>query len=77
MKCVGMQYLEAIRRLRSSGFCPKRSLYLSFVPDEEIDGRDGAEMLASSDVFKNMNVDIVLDEGNKILSHLNLFIIVG
>ncbi|MBA0828941.1 hypothetical protein Goarm_013566 [Gossypium armourianum] len=63
MKCVGMQYLEAIRRLRSSGFCPKRSLYLSFVPDEEIDGRDGAEMLASSDVFKNMNVDIVLDEG--------------
>ncbi|KAK8311080.1 hypothetical protein V6Z11_D02G225200 [Gossypium hirsutum] len=63
MKCVGMQYLEAIRRLRSSGFCPKRSLYLSFVPDEEIDGRDGAEMLASSDVFKNVNVDIVLDEG--------------
>ncbi|MBA0766234.1 hypothetical protein Gotri_015295 [Gossypium trilobum] len=63
MKCVGMQYLEAIRRLRSSGFCPKRSLYLSFVPDEEIDGHDGAEMLASSDVFKNMNVDIVLDEG--------------
>ncbi|TYJ43948.1 hypothetical protein E1A91_A03G188100v1 [Gossypium mustelinum] len=63
MKCVGMQYLEAIRRLRSSGFCPKRSLYLSFVPDEEIDSRDGAEMLASSDVFKNMNVDIVLDEG--------------
>ncbi|MFQ6630070.1 hypothetical protein Gotur_007850 [Gossypium turneri] len=63
MKCVGMQYLEAIRRLRSSGFCPKRSLYLSFVPDEEIGGRDGAEMLASSDVFKNMNVDIVLDEG--------------
>ncbi|KAH1098742.1 hypothetical protein J1N35_015663 [Gossypium stocksii] len=63
MKCVGMQYLEAVRRLRSSGFCPKRSLYLSFVPDEEIGGRDGAEMLASSDVFKNMNVDIVLDEG--------------
>ncbi|KAB2091344.1 hypothetical protein ES319_A03G185100v1 [Gossypium barbadense] len=63
MKCVGMQYLEAIRRLRSSGFCPKRSLYLSFVPDEEIDSRDGAEMLASSYVFKNMNVDIVLDEG--------------
>ncbi|XP_022726948.1 aminoacylase-1 [Durio zibethinus] len=63
MKCVGMQYLEAIRRLKSSGFQPKRSLYLSFVPDEEIGGHDGAEKLAYSDVLKNMNVDIVLDEG--------------
>ncbi|XVE93045.1 hypothetical protein REPUB_Repub01dG0156300 [Reevesia pubescens] len=63
MKCVGMQYLEAIRRLKSSGFQPKRSVYLSFVPDEEIGGHDGAEKLAYSDVLKNMNVDIVLDEG--------------
>ncbi|XVE66473.1 hypothetical protein DITRI_Ditri08aG0082400 [Diplodiscus trichospermus] len=63
MKCVGMQYLEAICRLKSSGFQPKRSVYLSFVPDEEIGGHDGAEKLAYSDIFKNMNVDIVLDEG--------------
>lgn len=66
MKCVGMQYLEAIRRLKSSGFHPKRSLYLSFVPDEEIGGHDGAEKLAYSDVFKDLNVDVVLDEGNGI-----------
>ncbi|KAG4136592.1 hypothetical protein ERO13_D07G015900v2, partial [Gossypium hirsutum] len=63
MKCVGMQYMEAVRRLKASGFQPKRSLYLSFVPDEEIGGHDGLEKLAQSDVFKNMNVDIVLDEG--------------
>ncbi|KAK8564161.1 hypothetical protein V6N13_005620 [Hibiscus sabdariffa] len=63
MKCVGMQYLEAIRRLKDSGFRPKRSLYLSFVPDEEIGGNDGAKKLAYSDVFKDMNVEIVLDEG--------------
>ncbi|GMI85496.1 aquaporin interactor [Hibiscus trionum] len=63
MKCVGMQYLEAIRRLKASGFRPKRSLYLSFVPDEEIGGNDGAKKLAYSDVFKDMNVEIVLDEG--------------
>ncbi|XP_007043100.2 PREDICTED: aminoacylase-1 [Theobroma cacao] len=63
MKCVGMQYLEAIRRLKSSGFHPKRSLYLSFVPDEEIGGHDGAEKLAYSDIFKDLNVDVVLDEG--------------
>ncbi|KAJ8767016.1 hypothetical protein K2173_012525 [Erythroxylum novogranatense] len=63
MKCVGMQYLEAIRRLKSSGFQPLRSIYLSFVPDEEIGGHDGAEKFAHSDFFKELNVGIVLDEG--------------
>ncbi|KAM1788465.1 hypothetical protein ACFX11_038753 [Malus domestica] len=68
MKCVGIQYLEAIRRLKASGFKPKRSVYLSYVPDEEIGGHDGAEKLAESDVFKGLNVGIVLDEA--ILSNL-------
>lgn len=63
MKCVGLQYLEAIRRLKSSGFQPLRTVYLSFVPDEEIGGHDGAEKFADSDEFKKMNVGIVLDEG--------------
>ncbi|XP_021907049.1 aminoacylase-1 [Carica papaya] len=63
MKCVGMQYLEAIRKLKSSGFNPVRSVYVAFVPDEEIGGHDGAEKFASSDVFKNLNVGVVLDEG--------------
>ncbi|KAK9667067.1 hypothetical protein RND81_14G230100 [Saponaria officinalis] len=63
MKCVGMQYLEAIRKLKDSGFEPTRTIYLSFVPDEEIGGRDGAEKLAESDLFKQMNVAFVLDEG--------------
>lgn len=63
MKCVGLQYLEAIRKLQSSGFRPLRTIYLSFVPDEEIGGHDGAEKFADSDIFKKMNVGIVLDEG--------------
>ncbi|KAL2925792.1 Aminoacylase-1 [Bienertia sinuspersici] len=63
MKSVGMQYLEAIRLLKNSGFEPTRTIYLSYVPDEEIGGRDGAEKLAESDVFKKMNVAFVLDEG--------------
>ncbi|KAG1359004.1 putative aminoacylase-1 [Cocos nucifera] len=41
MKCVGLQYLEAIRRLRAATFAPDRTIYLSFVPDEEIVGNDG------------------------------------
>lgn len=65
MKCVGMQYLEAIRRLKASGFQPVRSVYLSFVPDEEIGGHDGAEKFADSHVFNSLNVGIVLDEGKK------------
>ncbi|KAL3646146.1 hypothetical protein CASFOL_011326 [Castilleja foliolosa] len=63
MKCVGLQYLEAIRKLQAAGFRPLRTVYLSFVPDEEIGGHDGAEKFAYSDVFKSMNVGIVLDEG--------------
>jgi aminoacylase len=64
MKCVGTQYLEAIRKLKASGFQPLRSVYLSFVPDEEIGGHDGAEKFVDSDVFKSLNVGILLDEGN-------------
>ncbi|KAK3005303.1 hypothetical protein RJ639_016913 [Escallonia herrerae] len=63
MKCVGLQYLEAIRKLKASGFQPIRTVYLSFVPDEEIGGHDGAEKFADSDTFAQMNVGIVLDEG--------------
>ncbi|KAK6806032.1 hypothetical protein RDI58_003817 [Solanum bulbocastanum] len=63
MKCVGLQYLEAIRKLKASGFRPLRTLYLSFLPDEEIGGNDGAGKFVDSDVFAKMNVGIVLDEG--------------
>ncbi|QCD89346.1 aminoacylase-1 isoform X2 [Vigna unguiculata] len=63
MKCVGMQYLEALRRLRAQNFRPLRSIYLAFAPDEEIGGHDGAEKLAQSEIFQRMNVGVVLDEG--------------
>jgi aminoacylase len=32
MKCVGIQYLEAVRRLKQQGVSLKRTLHLSFVP---------------------------------------------
>ncbi|XP_024961486.1 aminoacylase-1 isoform X1 [Cynara cardunculus var. scolymus] len=63
MKCVGLQYLEAIRKLKDSNFEPLRTIYISFVPDEEIGGHDGAEVFAKSKIFDEMNVGIVLDEG--------------
>ncbi|GMN50130.1 hypothetical protein TIFTF001_019302 [Ficus carica] len=62
-KCIGLQYVEAVRRLKASGFTPLRTIYLSFVPDEEIGGSDGARKFAESDAFRDMNVGILLDEG--------------
>lgn len=63
MKSVGIQYLEAIRRLKAAKFVPDRTIYLSFVPDEEIGGGDGAGAFAASEKFRDMGVGFVLDEG--------------
>ncbi|KAK9052932.1 hypothetical protein SSX86_029562 [Deinandra increscens subsp. villosa] len=59
MKCVGLLYLEAIRNLKRSNFEPLGTIYISFVPNKEIGGYDGA----NSKVFDEINVGIVLDEG--------------
>lgn len=32
MKCVGIQYLEAVRKLKSSGIQLKRTIHICFVP---------------------------------------------
>ncbi|KAK8957793.1 hypothetical protein KSP39_PZI001179 [Platanthera zijinensis] len=63
MKCVGAQYLEAIRLLKAKGFTPDRTIHLSFLPDEEIGGHAGAELFAKSSKFQELNVGVVLDEG--------------
>ncbi|KAI3980271.1 hypothetical protein MKX01_028279 [Papaver californicum] len=56
-------YARVSRSDSGSGFQPIRTVYLSFVPDEEIGGHEGAEKFAESEKFKKMNVGIVLDEG--------------
>lgn len=61
MKCVGMAYLEAIRRLKSKVL--KRTIHLVFTPDEEIGSANGAARFVQSDEFKKLNVGICLDEG--------------
>ncbi|CAK9865532.1 unnamed protein product [Sphagnum jensenii] len=63
MKCVSMQYLEAIRNLKSKSFQPLRTLHLSFVPDEEVGGIDGAGKFVSSPEFQKLNIGFSLDEG--------------
>ncbi|CAI5713564.1 unnamed protein product [Hyaloperonospora brassicae] len=64
MKSVCIQYVEAVHVLLSSGFKPKRNIYLSFVPDEEIGGVEGMEKLLESTQFKAiMPVVFAFDEG--------------
>ncbi|CAK1601217.1 unnamed protein product [Parnassius mnemosyne] len=63
MKCVGIQYLEAIRKLKQAEVQLKRTLHVSFVPDEEIGGHDGMKKFVLTDEFKALNVGFALDEG--------------
>jgi len=57
MKSVGVQYVEAVARLKAAGFVPRRNIHLLFVPDEEIGGVDGMEAFLASAQYK------ALDEG--------------
>lgn len=63
MKSVGLQYIEALAELTASGWNPKRTIHVSFVPDEEIGGLDGMGRLVKSRVFRSLNVGVALDEG--------------
>lgn len=71
MKCVGIQYLEAIRRLKQNGIKLKRTLHVSFVPDEEIGGVDGMKKFVHTEDFKKLRVGFALDEG--MASPTNIF----
>ncbi|KAF7816877.1 aminoacylase-1-like [Senna tora] len=62
-KCIGMQYIEAIRNLKHQSFTPTRTIHVSYVPDEEIGGLDGAAKFVQSKHFDDLNVGFMLDEG--------------
>ena len=63
MKCVGIQHLEVLRRFKRANFLPKRNIFISFVPDEELGGHKGMAELCKSDEFKALNIGLALDEG--------------
>jgi len=63
MKCVGIQYLEAIRRLKLNGQRFERTIHISFVPEEEIGGVLGMKDFVHTADFKALNVGFALDEG--------------
>uniref|UniRef100_A0A1I8BS11 M20_dimer domain-containing protein n=1 Tax=Meloidogyne hapla TaxID=6305 RepID=A0A1I8BS11_MELHA len=65
MKCVGVQYLEALRVLKASNENKPfvRTINILWGPDEEIGGHDGMEKFVETDFFKQLKVGFVLDEG--------------
>lgn len=66
MKCVGMQYLEALSQLTRGGWKPERNIVVSFVPDEEIGGVTGLGTFVdrgNGALFKSLNIGAALDEG--------------
>ncbi|XP_071484288.1 aminoacylase-1-like isoform X2 [Diadema antillarum] len=63
MKCVGIQYVEAIRRLIANGVRLKRTIHITFVPDEETGGIHGMKAFVETPEFKALNVGFGLDEG--------------
>lgn len=62
-KSLGIQYLEAIRRLKLNGQRVSRTVHVSFVPDEEIGSDLGMKEYVKSEHFKSLNVGFMLDEG--------------
>ena len=62
--------LEATEALLSSGFQPKRTLYLSFGHDEEIGGLRGAKVIVEHLKAQGIEAQFVLDEGGTISQHI-------
>ncbi|XP_065203221.1 aminoacylase-1-like [Planococcus citri] len=63
MKCVGIQYIETIRKYIKEGLRFKRTIHILFVPDEEIGGEQGMGIFVKTPEFLKLNVGFALDEG--------------
>ncbi|XP_060198052.1 uncharacterized protein LOC132627020 [Lycium barbarum] len=64
-KCIGMQYLEAIKVIQSSdpNFVPLRNVHILYIPEEEVGGFDGMGKFVERKEFEELNVGFVMDEG--------------
>uniref|UniRef100_A0A8C8LN63 N-acyl-L-amino-acid amidohydrolase n=1 Tax=Oncorhynchus tshawytscha TaxID=74940 RepID=A0A8C8LN63_ONCTS len=72
MKCVTIQYIQAIRRLKAEGRECMRTIHLMFVPDEEVGGHKGMETFVKLPEFQKLNIGFALDEG-KLTKNLTEF----
>ena len=56
-------FIFAVARLLVAGKKPKRTIHLTFMPDEETGGVHGMGHFIKSDDFKQLNVGCAFDEG--------------
>ncbi|XP_077386301.1 aminoacylase-1A-like [Festucalex cinctus] len=63
MKCVAIQYIQAVRRLKAEGQKFLRTVHLTFIPDEEVGGEKGMETFVRHPEFHKLNIGFALDEG--------------
>jgi aminoacylase len=77
MKSATVAALEAIRRLKTSGFKPLRTIHVSITPDEEIGGYTGMKLFVKSPEFAALNVAFDLDEASLSTSPNEMFISYG
>ncbi|XP_056000913.1 aminoacylase-1-like isoform X2 [Ostrea edulis] len=64
MKSVGIQYIEAIRKLKKENRANfLRTVHITWMPDEEIGGKLGMAKFVQHEEFKKLNVGFALDEG--------------
>jgi len=66
MKTQGVQYLEALRRLRAQAgdkWPMRRTVHVLFVPDEEVGGRTGMASLVNSSLWRDtLRPAVLIDE---------------
>lgn len=62
-KCIAIQYIEAIKRMKLNGQRFNRTLHMSFVPEEELGGIHGMKDFIKTADFKALNIGFSLDEG--------------
>jgi aminoacylase len=63
MKCVGTQYLAALRFFKRNNVQFKRTIHAVFTPEEEVGSVEGMRDFVHSDAFKSLNAGFSLDEG--------------
>jgi carboxypeptidase PM20D1 len=62
--------MEAVEKLVSDGFQPKRTVMMAFGHDEELGGPEGAQVMAALLDERGIELECVIDEGGFISTAL-------
>ncbi|CAH2108375.1 unnamed protein product [Euphydryas editha] len=62
-KDVGVQYIEAIRKLIRNNVTLDRTVHITVMPDEETGGSRGMLPFVETEDFKSLNIGFAFDEG--------------